>query len=152
MHLPRLVQVSRTPAHTLRKMHVCDAHKLALPSVFIQVGCRDWLDVAETKTVKKTPACTPPSFNAPKDTAKYGAVAALGANTAQCGDETITGKGKRGRCGGQAASMWQDAQVVSAASAPSLLVQGCNCDKVVWLMHQSGSNWRTARSATGQCT
>jgi hypothetical protein len=107
------------------------------------VGCKAWLSptLKETKTVKRSPGCQPPSFSAPKDTLRINAAT----NAGTCGNEEM------GRCGGQAGGIFQNPQLFNTAGA-GMLVKGCTCSDVYWLVHQADGNWRYARNSNGQCS
>jgi hypothetical protein len=109
------------------------------------VGCKAWLSIQESKSVKKSPGCQPPSFLAPKDTVK------INSNTGTCGTEKI-GQTVTGRCGGQAAGIFQNPQLITTNAAAGMLVNGCQCKDVYWLVHQADGDWRYARDSNGQCT
>jgi hypothetical protein len=132
---------------------------LSLLDHHMYVGCKEWAPLTTTTTNTKTkvtsitaspersPSCTPPAYNAPKDSLSTSFVTAFANGTGPtCGgsaaDRTIMGAlAPKGRCGGNCYPVLVPAGNTQLAVASSgMLVQGCKCNGLYWVYHQSSKD------------
>jgi hypothetical protein len=141
---------------------------LSLLDHHMYVGCKEWAPLMSTTTttnrktgvktttttasLDRSPSCTPPAYNAPKDSLSATFLTAFASGSGsgpKCGgsdaDNTIMGASSpKGRCGGNCYNVLvpRSETTLRAATVASsgMLVEGCSCSGLYWVYHQSSKD------------